>query len=55
MTLHWPQIVLLALQFVGLGVGLSLHGKPQKPYNFYTTVFAAGVTNTILYFGGFYG
>ncbi|QPB08675.1 hypothetical protein KB681_gp37 [Burkholderia phage Mica] len=56
MTLHWPQIVYLALSLIGIGVQCAKHGKPREgKENVFGTLFATAVVCWLLYAGGFFG
>lgn len=49
-----PQIIYLALMFLGMGVIAAKHGQPHKPYNFGATMVAATITIVLLAWGGFF-
>ena len=56
MVLHLPQLILLALYSVELGMVLAYHGQPKTGrYNFSVTFFAIVLNLSILYWGGFFG
>lgn len=42
----------LALNVLGLGVTLARHGEPQGNHNAFLSLFAWGVSLTLLYMGG---
>lgn len=52
----WPQVIILALSFMGLGTHLIKHGEPKKDprYNFGMEVIAAAIHLGLLYWGGFF-
>lgn len=51
-----PQIIVLVLVVLALGMELAKHGEVKKAtkYNFWTTFFAQAVTIALLYWGGFF-
>ena len=50
-----PQLIYLALAFLGVGIAISEHGKPKKGNNNAWVTFTAFVTTVILlYYGGFF-
>ena len=50
-----PQLVLLGLSILGLGVHLAKHGDPMEyKYNFFTKGILMAITWYILYLGGFW-
>ena len=52
----WPQWVILALMFMGLGMSIGLHGKPRDDkYNAWATLIATALEAWLLYAGGFWG
>lgn len=52
----WPQVTIIALYALSLGVTLALHGKPRTgKHSFFTGLFGASLTLVPLYFGGFFG
>lgn len=56
MILHWPQITMLVLLVLGLGISMEQHGRPKTgTHSFWSQLFAAAITFTLLYFGGFFG
>lgn len=59
MNIGWPQVILLALMFLGLGQGLAEHGKPKAPttgeHSAWGDVFAAVLVLGLLSWGGFFG
>jgi hypothetical protein len=55
MIFHWPQIALIGLQCISLGMVTMKHGKPQRAnHNIVTSLIAVAIVNTLLYFGGFF-
>jgi hypothetical protein len=55
MIMHWPQITLIVLFALGLGIGVAQHGQPQGPNNFWTTAIATALQLGLLIAGGFFG
>lgn len=50
-----PQIIYIALQFIGLMILIRLHGKPEEgKHNFWSALTRAVLINYLLYSGGFY-
>ena len=49
-----PQIVLIVLYSLSLGISMSKHGKPREPYNFWTSFLAVIIEVAILWWGGFW-
>lgn len=50
-----PQIVMLALLFIGIGIGLSDHGKPKTGENsFWSVLIGQVLLFSILWWGGFF-
>jgi hypothetical protein len=55
MTLHWPQLTLLFLWVLGLGLELALHKKPRiGAYNFWAALIVRALLVFLLYKGGFF-
>lgn len=52
--MRWPQITLIALYALGLGITLSKEGEPRDPYDFWSTLIATGIQVALLAFGGFF-
>lgn len=51
-----PQIILMILAVLGLGIHLAKHGERQDvTYNFWTKLFTLGIELLILKWGGFFG
>ena len=49
------RIIYCCLMVMGLGMALAKHGETEvKTYNFGTSLFAAAIQFTLLYFGGFF-
>lgn len=55
MTLHAPQIILLAFMAAGFGLHLVNHGKPAPEYDAAAFVVAKSIVLALLYWGGFFG
>ena len=49
----WPQFILLALMFVGLGVEIVKHGEPDE-HNIWVTLFGQTIVLGLLWWGGFF-
>lgn len=55
MRLQIPQIIYLALTFIGLGEAMANHGKvKQKEVNVWIDFVATTVVLGLLYWGGFF-
>lgn len=51
----WPQVVVIAVYALSLGVSLAMHGKPRTgEYNFIHAVIGSAIVLTPLYLGGFF-
>lgn len=50
----WPQIILLLLFMLGLGVSLANHGKPRGNENVWITLISDVIVLSILWWGGFF-
>lgn len=56
MTLQAPQIIFLALTFLGTGICLARHGERRiGNYNFPAAIVADALIIGLLYWGGFFG
>ena len=55
MTLHWPQITILILIVLQIGISLAKDGQPKTgKWSFGWSLFNASILLTLLYFGGFF-
>lgn len=55
MTLHWPQITLMVIYTVALGLSLALHGKKKEgTHNFGLALLTYVLIGLLLYKGGFF-
>ena len=53
--MEWPQITMIALYGINLGVGLVSHGKPREGnHNFFSFLISTIIAATVLYYGGFW-
>lgn len=52
--MNWPQVILGALLFVGLGLSLANHGKPREPTNFWLAAIGTALCFGLLWWGGFF-
>lgn len=56
LTLGTPQIIYLALLFIGVGAEAANHGRPKKGnHNFWVALIGTGLALALQYWGGFYG
>ena len=54
-SLHIPQIIILALYCVNIGTHLARHGEPRKDkYNVFYELIGAALGIAILAWGGFF-
>ncbi|MGL5330362.1 MAG: hypothetical protein ACRDD7_13920 [Peptostreptococcaceae bacterium] len=54
-TLGLPQILIIVLYALSLGIHLTNHGKDRKDkYDFWTSMVSAGMVFGLLYWGGFF-
>lgn len=55
MTLHWPQLTILTIALLGLGIAAGKHGQPETgKHNFFLTLFSNAIVIWLLYAGGFF-
>ena len=53
--MNWPQITLIILYTLSLGISIERHGKNKTGrYNFWIDLIASIIVFTILYIGGFF-
>lgn len=53
--MHAPQIIIIVLQALGLGIALQQHGQPKTgKHNFGTMLVATCINFGLLYWGGFF-
>jgi LPXTG-motif cell wall-anchored protein len=53
--MHTPQIIMIILIVLGVGVDLERHGKPKTgEHNIGWSLFGAAVTVALLWWGGFF-
>ena len=50
----WPQITLIALIALSLGVHLAKHGERRPDYNIWYSLISASISCWLLYSGGFF-
>lgn len=56
MTFGWPQVIYIALSFMGLAVAIMQHGQPRtKTHDMKVTLVAMGIVYPLLWWGGFFG
>lgn len=55
--LHWPQIAILALLFMGLGINLAKDGQSMEgqKYSFFGAFISRAIMIWLLWAGGFFG
>ena len=49
----WPVYTYIAIQLIGLGIGMGKHGEQIK-INFWSTLFTSAFVWYLLYKGGFF-
>lgn len=54
MSIGWPEGIVLAIFFLGLGVALAKDGEPRAPYSFGGALISTAITLSLLYWGGFF-
>lgn len=55
MNLGAPQLLIVALMALELGIHLGLHGKPKEGrYNFGYALISVAITISLLLWGGFF-
>lgn len=54
--LHWPQLSILCLAFMDLGISLAKDGesKKEQKYSFLRNLLGAAIMVSLLYAGGFF-
>jgi len=52
--MHWPQIIYLALMFLGLGISAANNEKQRTPESFGFTLLNKIWMLALLYWGGFF-
>jgi hypothetical protein len=50
----WPQIIVIVLIMLNVGLALGKNGEPRSNYSFWSTVFDASLFFILLYWGGFF-
>ena len=51
----WPQITMIVLIALGVGISLAKHGEPRGNHSFGASLFSAALSVGLLYAGGFFG
>lgn len=49
-----PQIIIIIIYAISLGINISNHGKEQKPKNAWADFIALIIFVTLLWWGGFW-
>lgn len=56
MRLGAPQIIVLVIYIISLGIHMAKHGEPQNTkYNFWVGLFSTAINIALLWWGGFFG
>ena len=50
----WPQLAVIALTFIGVGMNLAKHGEARGEYNFWHSLIANLIMLWVFYAGGFF-
>lgn len=50
----WPQITIIALSAMALGIALVKHGEPKGLWSWPATLFGVALEAWLLYMGGFW-
>jgi hypothetical protein len=55
-TLHAPQLILIALSLIGMGISMARFGQEKTDrYDFIDVIIAPAIVHSLLWWGGFYG
>lgn len=52
--MNWPQITMIVLLALGVGISMAKHGESRPPYNGTVAIVAAAINAGLLYAGGFF-
>ena len=50
----WPQITILILTAMSVGIALAKDGEPQRPHSFFGTLAGVVINISLLWAGGFF-
>ncbi|MFC0245790.1 hypothetical protein ACFOLL_12770 [Falsochrobactrum ovis] len=50
----WPQITMIVLLALGIGVSAAKHGDPRPPYSIGVALISSAITVWLLIAGGFF-
>jgi len=50
----WPQLIMISIIFLSLGVCAAKHGEPRKDYNIGISILDTALMITLLWWGGFF-
>lgn len=50
----WPQITMIALMSVSIGINLVKHGERRPDYNVWHALMGTSISCWLLYAGGFF-
>ena len=50
-----PQIIMICIQAVGLGVAIARHGQARTAENAWIMLLAVCISTALLWWGGFWG
>lgn len=53
--MRWPQITMIVIFAMSIGISMVQHGNPQPPKNFWISLLSAAIELGILIAGGFFG
>lgn len=52
--MEWPQITMIVLLGLGVGIGLAKDGEPRDPHSFVKDIVGCAITVWLLIAGGFF-
>ena len=56
MLQFWPQLTMIVLYAIGIGIAIAKNGEPKNEnHNAFTVILASALGLWILYMGGFFG
>ena len=52
--MEWPQIILISIVFLNLGVRAAKHGEPRGDHNVGVAIIDVALLFSLLWWGGFF-
>ncbi len=52
--MNWPQITMIVLLTLGVGIALAKNGEDRPPYSAWAAIIGATIQAAVLYAGGFF-